>query len=694
MELISCGGSMISNPNIDKQLSAHIKNLVELVDYRCDCQPDALAFVFLKDGVQEVERLTYAQLRKKIVALAWHLLHLGLTNKAALLIYPPGLDFIVAFYACLFAKVIPVPVVPPSVNQHLTNLDAILEDAQTNTILTCSSWNEKLRTAFATRNTDDYRTFIGTDVIPDAHGEHWNHLQINRSDLAFLQYTSGSTGTPKGVMVSHGNLLHNHEMLKQYFEIGSDSIYVSWLPHHHDMGLIGQIMESIYVGVPCFLMAPASFVKRPYVWLKAISTYRASISGSPNFGYQLCVDRITEEQAETLDLSSWRIAFNGAEPVRRATLEAFQRKFAPSGLRPQASFPCYGMAEATLIITGVDASLPAQCCFVDKVKLEQARVEFVDSAHPQAHALVSCGSVRCDQEVVIVDPTGNTISDGNKVGEIWVSGDSVCLGYFNKEDLSDRIFRARLADGNTRTYVRSGDIGFLDDRGNLYIAGRLKDVLIIRGKNYYPHDLEAVVEICHPALAIGGASIFSIEVGNEERVVVVQEIVRGSATRLEPEAIVDSVSRSLAEAFELKLHALALLKPGRLPKTSSGKKQRGRAKKLYLEGGLDALSYWTAPESANVGQAAVVRARIVQDLSTIDAVDSWLRSRIAEYVNINPNGIDADQPVSHLGVDSLIAMKLTAEISELWGVEAEPTLLWEYSTLQALGPRVLMGLRS
>jgi acyl-CoA synthetase (AMP-forming)/AMP-acid ligase II/acyl carrier protein len=666
-------------------LPESLTSIVDLLEQRAALHPDSHAFSFLKDGTVEVDRLTYSQLRSKVVALAAHFQSVGLVNKAALLLYPPGLEFIVAFYACLYARVTAIPAVPPSVNRHLVNLDAITIDAGADAILTSAGAISKLEALYALHESARSYQFVVTDSIPDARAT-WQAMPVGRSDIAFLQYTSGSTGAPKGVMVGHGNLLHNHEMLRQFFEIDASSVYVSWLPHHHDMGLIGQIMESVYVGVPCILLAPATFVKRPYAWLKAISDWRGTISGSPNFGYQLCVDRLSDKQVASLDLSSWRVAFNGAEPVRRATLTAFQERFAPSGLSRSALFPCYGMAEATLIISGGQVSEPPASAFVDRGELEKDRVIFVPESDPAAHALVCCGSARCGQELRIVDPVTGEPRGADQVGEIWVSGGSICHGYFGKPDVSASVFSARLNDAPERSFARCGDLGFLDEQGRLYITGRLKDVIIVRGRNVYPQDIEMAVEQCHPALASGGGAAFSIVVDDEERVVVAHEASRGYATRFDLQEIVAAITRVLAEIFELQLHAFVLLRPGRVPKTSSGKIQRSRARREYLAQELEALASWE--RSAATVDIEVSAPPVIIDLHDPDHVESWLRGRLTGYLRMSPREIDRDSPMAHYGLDSAAALKLAADISRLTQREVEPTLLWECPTLSSLASRI------
>lgn len=668
-----------------------LSSIVDLLELRAAAHPDRHAFTFLKDGEIETGTLTYGELRNRVAAVAAHLQRSGHAGRAALLLYPPGLEFVVAFYACLYAKVIAIPAVPPRINRNVANLDGIMVDAGAATILTCASQIEKLRTIYSEQ--DDVRGYemLATDTVDDTAHAQWQRPDLDRDDIAFLQYTSGSTGSPKGVMVGHGNLLHNLELLRCFLSLDENSRYVNWLPHYHDMGLIGNIMAAVYMGAPCWLMSPSAFVKRPAAWLRAISVYRATFSGAPNFAYQYCVDRIGDAQLEGLDLSSWRVAYNGAEPVRASTLVAFQERFTDIGLRPTALYPCYGMAEATLIISGGDVESAPTIAHYDRIELERNRVVRVPAEHPNAHALVGCGreSVSNGQQIRIVLPGTTQIADAGICGEIWVSSGSVCQGYLNKPELSDAIYRAR-ADDADRVFARSGDLGFLDADGELFVTGRMKELLIVRGKNHYPTDIEQAVQRSHPALAVDGGAAFSIEVDGQERVVVVQEAVREAATHFDLDAIVAAASAALYEAFELQLYGFVLLKPGRVPKTSSGKIQRGGARQQYLADELRALASWTLPVHDFEAAGPALDDEEI-DLQDEELVQSWLTARIRRYLLAVPAEIDPDLPLANYGLDSSVALQMVEEISRLTGVEVEPTLLWEYPTLNALSARIVQA---
>lgn len=667
-----------------------LTSTVDLLERRASVHPDALAFTYLKDGAIDTGGLSFGELMARVKAVAASLQARGMAGQAALLLYPPGLEFVVGFYACLFAGVVAVPAVPPRINRALGNLDAIMADARTQIILTCSSLQPKLEGIFASDPTDLRYQIIDTEPLQSTDPNTWQRPNVGRDDLAFLQYTSGSTGSPKGVMVSHGNLLHNHEAQRRFFALNERSRHVSWLPHYHDMGLIGNILQSVYLGTPCWLMSPSAFIKNPACWLRAIAKYQATASGAPNFAYQYCVDRISDSQIQGLDLSSWEIAYNGAEPVRAATIQAFQQRFAPYGFRSTAMYPCYGMAEATLVITGGGRTEEPVIAHFDKLELEQNRLVPVDPAHAHAHALVGCGRAAADSDQVIriVDPITTQPVGSNTCGEIWVSSGSVCQGYLHKPELSEQIYRAQL-EGEPRLFARSGDIGFLNEQGELFITGRLKELLIVRGRNHYPTDIEQVIQDCHPALAKDAGAAFAIEVAGQERVVVVQELTRDASSRFNLDAIVSAASAALSDAFELQLYSLVLIRPGRIPKTSSGKIQRNAARRQFLNQELPVLAAWTAStHEADVNDSTDDAANSPVDMQDEAQIQAWLNARIRRYLQALPDEIDPDQPLSTYGLDSTISIQLIEEISQLTRQQVEPTLLWEYPTLNALSARI------
>ncbi|MBH8565272.1 AMP-binding protein [Nostoc sp. CENA67] len=419
---------------------------VELLDYRAQNQPGQKAFTFLRDGEIEEASLNYRELQLQAQAIASCLQSLGAAGGRALLLYPPSLEFINAFLGCLYAGVVAVPAYPPRPNMNLLRLQAIVTDAQATLVLTSKSLLASLETRFSENPELATIPWLTTDNIDSNLSWDWQQPRIEKDTLAFLQYTSGSTGTPKGVMITHENLLANEKLIKISFGNSEKTIGVSWLPLFHDMGLIGNVLQPIYLGIPSILMSPVAFLHKPFCWLQAISRYKGTCSGGPNFAYDLCVRKITPEQRSCLDLSSWEVAFNAAEPVLAETIERFTNYFAPCGFRPEAFYPCYGMAESTLFISGGLKTAPPVLYQVEAAALEDNRVVAATELKEGVKTIVGCGRSWLDQKIIIVDPETFTQCSAGKVGEIWVSRDSVAAGYWNRREQTKESLQAYLAD--------------------------------------------------------------------------------------------------------------------------------------------------------------------------------------------------------------------------------------------------------
>lgn len=557
--------------------------LVELLQWRAIYQPKKIAYTFLVDGETEEVHLTYEELDRQARSIAILLNSLNATGERALLFYPPGLEFIAAFFGCLYAGVVAVPVYPPHRNQYLAKLQAIVTDAQALFALTTTSLEPSLKKSPELASLH----YIATNNLPNNIVDNSSLPRANSDTLAFLQYTSGSTGTPKGVMISHGNLLHNELVIKTNSGHTEESTYVSWLPHYHDMGLI-NLIQSLYIGARCILIPPTAFLQTPYRWLHAISRYKAHTSGGPNFAYELCVRKITPEQLSSLDLSSWQVAFNGAEPIQSETLQQFASTFAPCGFRLNSFSPCYGLAESTTAVTGSKKGEFPILQTVLKTSLEHNRVIVSSPDDKNAQTFVSSGKTWLDQRVRIVDPTSYIECLPGQVGEIWVSGASVALGYWNKHEETKHTFRAYLADTKEGPFLRTGDLGFLQ-QGELFVTGRLKDMVIIRGRNHYPQDIELTVEKSHPALKPGCGAAFTVEV-NGERLVIVQEVERSYLRKLNVSEVVGNIREAVAIHHELQVYAVVLVKTGSIPKTSSGKIQRHTCRQQYIDETLEIVN--------------------------------------------------------------------------------------------------------
>jgi acyl-CoA synthetase (AMP-forming)/AMP-acid ligase II len=592
--------------------SIEFSTLIEALGERALRHPEQRIYTYLLDGETEGEHLTFAALDRQARAIGALLQSYRASGERALLLYPTGLEFIAAFFGCLYAGVIAVPVPPPNSAQPrraLPRLRAVANDAQPMVALTTSSILSKMEGLFTQDHEVPAMLWLATDKLASSRGREWQDPAVTGSSLALLQYTSGSTTTPRGVMVSHANLLQNSAHLSRVFEITPDTVSVSWLPAFHDMGLTNGIIQPLFEGRQCFLMSPQSFLQQPLRWLQAISRYRAAISGGPNFAYELCARRITAAQRATLDLSSWYAAYNGAEPVRADTLKRFAATFASCGFRPRFFYPCYGLAEATLIVSGGPLHEEPKLCTTEVAALERNQVvEASDprpACDPQNHVrtLVGCGPVMPGTRIVIVDPESLTPCAPDVVGEIWISGPTVACGYWNRSQETGHTFQACLADTGEGPFLRSGDLGFLRD-GELFVAGRLKDLIIIDGRNVYPQDIELTVEHSHSALRPGCCAAFSIDF-NQERLIVAAEVERryhagrqhgenGNAHAngrlpLDLDAVVRAIRRTVAEEHDVRAHTVVLLKAGSIPRTSSGKVQRQVCKANFLDGTLDKL---------------------------------------------------------------------------------------------------------
>jgi acyl-CoA synthetase (AMP-forming)/AMP-acid ligase II len=581
-------------------------SLVALLRMRAACQANQRACAFLVDGEREEIHLTYGELDARARAIAAWLQQRGLAGQRALLLYRPGLDYIAAFFGCLYAGVVAVPAYPPDLarmDRTLPRLRAIVEDAQPAVAMTTAPFAALAAMLFAKDPRCQALQWLATDSLADGLASEWQEPVVSSATLAFLQYTSGSTSAPKGVMVTHGNLLHNSSLIYQACEHTPDSRAVSWLPPYHDMGLIGTIIHPIHSGFPVILMSPLDFLQRPIRWLQAISHYQATTSGGPNFAYDLCVRKTTPEQRATLDLSSWSVAFNGAEPVRAETLDRFTAAFAPCGFRRQAFFPCYGLAEATLIVSGASRAFPPVVLSMQSAALSQGRALMAEAGEPGRQTLVGCGLMLGNQRVMIVNPDTSAPCGPGEVGEIWISGPSVAKGYWNRPEETEATFHAHLAWTTDGSYLRTGDLGFIA-YGELFVTGRRKDLIIVEGCNHYPQDIELTVERCHPALRPGCCAAFSINGTGPERLVVAVEVdrryqpqpctdqtaqVRNAerAGPLDSQEVVKVIRQAVALAHDLRVDSVSLLRSGSIPKTSSGKIQRHACRAGFLAGTLD-----------------------------------------------------------------------------------------------------------
>ncbi|MES2643163.1 MAG: thioester reductase domain-containing protein [Myxococcota bacterium] len=629
------------------------RTLVELLVRRAESTPDALAFRWLPTGEADgpVETWTFAQVHTRAAAIAATLTERGLRGERALLLFPPGLDFVAAFFGCVYAGVIAVPAYPPDptrLEASLPRLLAIVRDARPAALLT-NSFVAMLADGLAALAPElAVLEAVVTDTVDLAQAPDWRAPPLTTADLAFLQYTSGSTGTPKGVMISHGNLLANHRSIAAGVPLPDDTDGgVSWLPLFHDMGLIGNVLQPVWFARPITLMSPLDFLRKPLRWLRAVSHFRATISGGPDFAYALCAKKVTPTELAALDLSRWRIAYSGAEPVRAETLRRFAEVFAPAGFRASAFYPTYGLAEATLMVSAPVPEAGALVSTFDGAALSDRHVQRSDDTDGTgtAREIVSCGPAAFSTEIAIVDPTTGQRLPPDGVGEIRVRGPSVAGGYWDRPDASAHTFDAVV--DSERGWLRTGDLGFLH-AGALHVAGRIKDVIIVHGKNHYPQDLERTVEGAHPAIRPGCVAAFALEEDGAEGVGIVAEI-EGAADQLD---LVEAAIRGVLSAeHALQAHGIALVGPRTAPKTSSGKIQRHAAKLAWEQGTLVPLK--------RAGRAPKNPA----------GLPVWLADWLRDEGKIAPEALRAEATLADLGLDSVAAVQLAGVLEEHMGTE-------------------------
>ncbi|ELS01023.1 acyl-CoA synthetase (AMP-forming)/AMP-acid ligase II [Xenococcus sp. PCC 7305] len=555
-----------------------LNSMADILSYQAATKPNATAYIFLQNGERETARITYQELEKKAKEIAVYLQ--AWQGERALLLYPPGLEFVTAFFGCLYAGVIAIPVYPPRRNQKLSRLLMIVNDAEANLAFTTTAIYDDIQKRWTEETKLANLKLIATDTI-EANSQDFIVKSIAPESLAFLQYTSGTTGKPKGVMVSHGNIVHNQQVIHRASLLNEESIIVSWLPMFHDLGLIGNVLYSVYLGSSIILMPPVAFLQKPIRWLRAIAKYQGNASGGPNFAYNACIEKIKPEQLEDLDLSSWQIAFNCGENVLAKTIEQFSTKFALYGFSKNSFYPYYGLAEGTLFVTGRQKNTELIIKDFEATALEQNQVLESAANKLSSRRLVSCGHCCLDDQVVIANPQTLTSCPEGEVGEIWVSGKTVALGYWQQND--NATFKAFLKDRVEGPFLRTGDLGFVW-QGELYITGRLKEVIIIRGQNHYPQDLEFTVQQTHQALRKNHGAAFTVDIDGQEKLIIVQEIERQYRKTFNKQELTRLINKNVTAQHGLDIHTILFVKPGAIAKTSSGKIQRLICREIFLRG--------------------------------------------------------------------------------------------------------------
>ena len=561
-------------------------SLTDVLAHWAKEQPNARAYVFLKERGGEDASLTFSQLQARADAFAARISERAQPGERAILLFQPGLDFIVAFFGCLQARVIAVPLMVPRRASERDSSAAILADCAPRLLISNDALRES-RPDVSERFRDTSFEWLLTDGVTDVPAQASSPGRTTRrDDIAFLQYTSGSTSTPKGVMVSHGNLIDNLEMIRRALGSTPASTHVGWIPLYHDMGLVLNALHSLYVGANCVLMAPSGFMQRPLSWLRAISDYRATEAGAPNFAFDLCINRFRREHAEGLDLSTWKVAYNAAEPVRADTLDRFATTFAPYGFERCALHPLYGLAEATLLVS-VRREIKAPVTrTVSRAALQRHELS-APTSDDDRYTLVGCGLAVPGEELAIVDPQARLALGAFRIGEIWVSGPNVAKGYWQNADATRDTFQA-VIEGRDGTWLRTGDLGFLDQDGRLFVTGRIKDIIIIRGNNHYPQDIENTAHNSHPALRRDcGAAFAGVDDNDNEKLVIVHELERTQRNRFDADEIIGAIREAVVNEHEIAVGEVVLVRPGALPKTTSGKVQRSLTRLLWQQKNLD-----------------------------------------------------------------------------------------------------------
>lgn len=599
------------------KLAVSPTHLVELLRFRALHQPDQMGYSFLLDGEDEEVSITYSELDFQARNIGAVLQCVGAEGQRALLLYNPGLEYVAAFFGCLYAGVIPVPIYPPRMHRTLARLRHILNDCTPFIALTTAQIRTRVEKIFHQAPDLKSMHWLSTDTLTGQALNAWHEPKIKQDTTAFLQYTSGTTASPRGVMVTHSNLMNNLAMMHEYFKLNSECRGVSWLPPYHDMGLIGGVLEPLYAGFPVTLMSPTAFLQSPLRWLKAISRTKATTSGGPDYAFELCLQKISDEELAELDLSSWNLAINGSEPVHYRTLELFSKKFKKTGFRKEAFFTCYGLAESTLLVTGTEKGEFPKAMAVSRAALRKNQiVPTLDSL--DTHIVVNCGSVKCDQTLAIVDPSTALRCSPNEIGEIWLMGPCVTQGYWRKPDVTKLAFDAYLADSTEGPFLRTGDLGFVRD-GKLYYMGRLRDRIHIEEMDYYPHHIEETIQNAHFSIRPGCAAAFSVNLNSKDELVVlveadmkhfmkpqVMESIDSDGLNadmaLDIEYIAKAVSKAVKQEHDLNIYSVILIRNGAIPRTSSGKIQRHACRLMYLSGSMDILGVWTRKGPEGISQ--------------------------------------------------------------------------------------------
>ncbi|MGQ0809754.1 MAG: amino acid adenylation domain-containing protein [Nitrospiraceae bacterium] len=670
-----------------------LTSLVELACWRAVHQADRLAYCFLKDGLKIDGSLTYAELDRQARAVAGFLQSQTRVGDRVLVLFPPGLDFVRAFWGCLYAGVLAVPTPPVDllrIKKSQPRLESIVKDAQISAILTTSLTKRSCESEITLREGNGRIPWFAAEEIHEDWFGKWRQPEYTHDRIAYLQYTSGSTSEPKGVMVSHGNLLHHCRYITQDGGYGSHAVTLSWMPHFHDYGLVKGIVQPLSAGIPTYLMPALAFLKRPARWLEAIERYGVTHSGGPNFAYRHCVRAITLQERKELNLHSWRVASCGAEPISKETMDQFVEAFEPSGFRREAFYPAYGLAEFTLLAALKRQNEQPNFLHLDGRALEKGIVRQAREGSKDVRTVMSCGHPVGSTQVAVVHAETRTPCPSHVIGEIWLRDPSVGKGYWNRPEETRRTFEASLSGVEEGPFLRTGDLGFLHE-GQLFVTGRLKDLIIIRGRNHYPQDIESTAARSHPTLREAPGAAFSVDVEGEERLVVVQEVERRERMT-DSASVIGAIRSAISEYHDLQVYAVVLIRAGSIPKTSSGKLQRRACKDAFLSNRLTTLTTSVLGEEAEeYHEKSLTR----DDLLAIPTdkretlLIAYLEVLVGKLLHVSPKRLSADQSLNMLGIDSLMAAEIAHELELRFGVSISLSTLLNDLTIHALGMLVL-----
>lgn len=636
------------------------ESLVEIIGKRSLIQPDDVVYRYLGDGVTETESFTFKEIDRVACSIAAELSKRLSKGDRVVLLFPQGLKYVAALYGCFYGGFIAIPAYPPRRNRKMDRVKSIIEDSGATAGLVTEDVYKTIERNFAEDDNLKGLEWFKYENISN----HPNPAPVDTlpkpDDVAFIQYTSGSTGNPKGVMITHKNIIYNSEFIRRSFGFEENTIGVNWLPIFHDMGLVGGIFQAAYLGLVNIGMPPVAFLKNPLNWFKAIDRYKATTGGGPNFGYDYCVQKIKPEEVKGLDLSSIKNFYCGGEPVRKKTFEDFHAAFSQAKVRSNQMFAVYGMAETTLIVTGKDPASEPSYLRVDQEALSKNRLVIV-SPEEKGIDLVSNGHVWMDTKVTIVNSDTFEELDENTIGEVWISGPTVAKGYWNKPEETQRTFNA-FTKGGSGPWLRSGDLGFLY-KGELYITGRLKDLIIIRGVNYYPNDIEYSVQQVHEAFKPNSGAAFSIVKDGIEKLVIVQELERAYLRNTDYDELMSLIRKTVADEFEMEVYAIVLIRTGSIPLTSSGKIQRRQTRYEYLTGKLNVVASW------QLDKETINDTPVSYTKPSEESIKTWLVQWIMKNQHFKREEIDFNTPITSYGIDSLAAVTLEQEISAQFGFQ-------------------------